>query len=32
MIELMSYISDWKSGSVTIVELMTGIGEWKNGC
>ncbi len=30
--ELMSYIADWKSGSVTITDLMTGIGEWKNGC
>jgi len=32
MTELMSYITDWKAGSVTLVELMTAIGEWKNGC
>ena len=30
--ELMSYIADWKAGSVTIIDLMTAIGEWKNGC
>jgi len=30
--EMMSYITQWKAGSVTISELMTGIGEWKNGC
>ena len=32
IIELMNYIGEWKSGSVTITELMNGIGEWKNGC
>jgi hypothetical protein len=32
MVELMSYIADWKAGIVTMVDLMTGIGEWKNGC
>ncbi len=32
MTEFISYISQWKSGSVTILELMIGIREWKNGC
>jgi hypothetical protein len=30
--ELLTYISDWKSGSVSISELLTAISEWKNGC
>ncbi len=32
IIELMDYISQWKTESVTTTELMIGIGEWKNGC
>jgi hypothetical protein len=32
MPELISYITQWKAGSVGIEDLMTGIGEWKNGC
>jgi hypothetical protein len=30
--ELMGYIAEWNTGSVTMVKLMTAIGEWKNGC
>lgn len=32
MTELMSYIADWKAGSITMTKLMDTIDEWKNGC
>ena len=31
-VELMNYITQWKSGTVSQINLMIGIGEWKNGC
>ncbi len=30
--ELISYISEWESGTVTIGDLIAAIAEWKNGC
>jgi len=32
IVELMSYIAEWKNGNVGIVEVMQAIGEWKYGC
>ncbi len=30
--ELIDYVSEWKSGSVSISDLIAAIDEWKNGC